>query len=262
MTDIQVAVLAIIQGITEFLPISSSGHLVLLPWVFKWNDPGLITDIAVHAGTVAAVIIYLWRDVLGMIGGLLGIRSCRAELRLLLHLCVATLPLVAAGAAMFMFFAEVMRNPAIIGWATIVFGILLYVVDRFCGTRRAIAKMTTGQALVIGLFQVLALIPGTSRSGITITAARLLGFDRTAAARFSMLLAIPAILAASVIAFQHLISSDTLHLHRDSIIAAAIAFVAALAAIHFLLRWVRKSSFAIFAAYRIILGLAIIYFFG
>ena len=262
MTDIQVAVLAIIQGITEFLPISSSGHLVLLPWVFKWNDPGLITDVAVHTGTVAAVIIYMWRDILGMIGGILGIRRFRAELRLLLHLCVATLPLVAAGTVIFMFFTAVLRNPAIIGWATIVFGILLYFVDRFCRTGRVIGKMTARQALVIGLFQVLALIPGTSRSGITITAARLLGFDRTAAARFSMLLAIPAIIAGSTIVFHHLISSDTLHLHRDSIVAAAITFAAALAAIHFLLRWVRKSSFAIFAAYRIVLGVAILYFFG
>ena len=179
-------ILALVQGITEFLPISSSGHLILVPHLTGQVDQGPIIDVAVHVGTLGSVVLYLWRDIARMLYGLGMAARGRADpgARLAFQLIVATLPLVAAGYAASRWLHVDLRSIAVIGWATLGFGILLWVVDRAGLTVRKIEHLGYGGALFIGASQVLALIPGTSRSGITMTAARMLGFERSEAARF------------------------------------------------------------------------------
>ena len=208
MTLIQLAVIALIQGITEFLPISSSGHLVLIPILTGWQDQGLVIDVAVHVGTLGAVMTYLWRDIWMMITGLLKPGNIRRNpgLRLIAQIIVATIPLAIVGAVVYQYLGDSLRSAAVVGWATLGFGVLLYLADRFTVTINRIEHMTWGRAFTIGIAQIFALIPGASRAGTTITMARCLGFERTEAARFSMLLSIPAILAAGSAATLDLIS--------------------------------------------------------
>ncbi len=255
----QLFVLAVVQGVTEFLPISSSAHLQLVPMVMQWNDQGLIIDIAVHAGTIGAVILYLWRDILGMLGGLLRFRARNNPgLDLVGRLVIATLPIIAAGAVVFSMKHEIPRSAEVIGWATILFGILLLIVDRLAPTRKTFQEMTWWHALVIGLLQIFALIPGASRAGVTITAARMLGLERTAAARFSMLLAIPTTLAASTIAVRHLYMTGSVSFQSDAAVAAGLAFAAGFTAILFMMTWIRRASFLPFVIYRLVLGVAVL----
>ncbi|MBT6206066.1 MAG: undecaprenyl-diphosphate phosphatase [Alphaproteobacteria bacterium] len=257
MTLLQLAVLAIVQGITEFLPISSSGHLILTSQVLGWPDQGLQIDIAVHAGTLLAVIVYFWRDIMRILTGLT--ETGRANTRpLAAMIIVATIPVGVAGFALHKFGQEGLRDPAVIAWATLGFGILLHVADRFGMTLRRMEHMSWGAAILIGFSQVLALIPGTSRSGITMTAARFMGFERDAAARFSMLLSIPVIAAATLLAGLDVHESGDLALTQATLIAAAMSFVSAMIAIWLLMAWLRRATFAPFVYYRIALGLGLL----
>jgi undecaprenyl-diphosphatase len=257
VTLLQLAVLALVQGITEFLPVSSSGHLILTSRVLGWQDQGLSIDIAVHAGTLLAVIVYLWRDILRILGGLT--ESGAANTRPLAGmLIVATIPVGLAGFALHEIGQESLRDPAIIAWATLGFGLLLFVADRFGMTLRRMEHMTWGSAVIIGLAQVLALIPGTSRSGITMTAARFMGFEREAAARFSLLLSIPVIAAAALLAGKDVYDSGDLALTQATLLAAAMAFVSAMAAIWLMMAWLRRATFTPFVVYRMILGLGLL----
>ena len=172
---LQLVVLAVVQGITEFLPISSQAHLVLVPAVTGWPDQGLAVDVAVHVGTLGAVMVYFRRDICRMVAG---IARRDDGGKLALQIIVATVPVVLAGAALFAFGAERLRGIAVIGWATLGFGVLLFAVDRASPALRRLEQMTLGPAALIGLAQVFALIPGASRSGVTMTAARALGFER------------------------------------------------------------------------------------
>ena len=257
MTLLQLAVIAILQGITEFLPISSSGHLRLVPLLTDWADQGLMIDIAVHVGTLLAVLVYLWRDVLTMLAGLIRIRSGMAHpgVRLIVYLAVATVPVAAAGYAITEYFgAEWRASLAVIAWATFGFGILLHLSDRIGLTVRRIEHLRLASALAIGLAQVLALVPGASRAGVTMTAARLLGYERREAARFSMLLSIPTIAAAGAFASRELLRSGDVVLQTSAVLAAGIAFVAALIAIAAMMGWLRRATFTPFVIYRLILG--------
>ncbi len=255
MSWFQLVVLAVVQGITEFLPISSQGHLVLVPAVAGWPDQGLAIDVAVHVGTLAAVMIYFRRDLCRMVAG---IARRDDGGKLALQITVATVPVVLAGVALFAFGAERLRSIEVIGWAMLGFGVLLYAVDRACPARRRLERMTLGPAVLIGLAQVLALIPGTSRSGITMTAARALGFERREAARFSMLMSIPVIIAAGTLQAVALYATGDAVLTGSAAITAAIAFVTALGAIGFLMRWLARASFTPFVAYRVVLGVALL----
>jgi undecaprenyl-diphosphatase len=254
---LQVTVLAIVQGITEFLPISSSGHLALVPVLTSWPDQGLAMDVAVHVGTLFAVVLYFWRDVASAALGtlqLIGGRSTPAS-RLAFYLIICTIPVVIAG--WFMSgsgYYKYLRSAEVIGWASIIFGVLLFVADRTGMTIRRMEHMTAVSALAIGLAQVLALIPGTSRAGITMTAARFLGFEPRAAAHFSMLMAIPVILAAGILEGRELYETGQLAINSDAVIAAALAFVTALASIAALMYWLRQAGFTLFVIYRIALG--------
>lgn len=255
------AVIALVQGITEFLPISSSGHLILLPALTGRADQGLLIDVAVHVGTLGAVLAYLWRDIGRMLKGLWrGLRG-RSDpgLTLALQLILATLPLVGAGYALSRYGGDLLRSAEVVAWATLGFGLLLWLADRAGMTIKRIEHMGYGAALFIGLSQVLALIPGTSRSGITMTAARLLGYERAEAARFSMLLAIPAITAAGGLAGFDLYKAGNAQLTLDAIIAAGLAFIAALIAIALMMSWLRRASFLPFVIYRILLGGGLLY---
>lgn len=260
MTLLHIVTVALVQGITEFLPISSQAHLILVPHVTGWCDQGLVVDIAVHAGTLLAVMTYFWRDCLGMIrgGGDLARGRMTPEGRLLAYILVASIPVLAVGGVLRMAFGFEIRSIAVIGWTTLGFGLALWAADRWNLRCRGLGHMNTGAALVIGLAQVAALLPGTSRSGVTMTAARMLGFERTDAARFSLLMAVPVILAAALLAGLEIARVGDPLLTASSVLAALLAFAAALAAIAGMMRWLRHASFAPFVVYRVVLGLALL----
>lgn len=253
-------VLAVIQGVTEFLPISSSAHLILAPLFLGWQDQGQIVDVAMHVGTLGAVLLYFWRDTLGLLTALvlwpLGRRGF--YLRLLGQLTLASLPVFAAGYFMNFYLGGGPRSVEIIAWMTIVFGLVLWLCDRIGLTIRRISHMDWPAALLIGLAQAVALVPGVSRSGITMSAARLLGFERREAARFSMLLSIPTIIGAGVLKGWDLHVSGDLALTQTVLWAALGAFVAALLAIHLLMGWLARATFTPFVIYRLLLGLALL----
>ena len=261
MAVLHIVVLALIQGITEFLPISSHAHLRLVHMVGDWPDPGLVIYVALHIGTLGAVLVYFWRDMLLILGGLA--RSVRARggagTRLLANLSVATIPVVVAGYFVFTYVSDGLFNAEVIAWATIAFAIFLYAADRLGMTIRRIEHMHLGSALAIGIVQVLALVPGTSRSGVTMTAARMLGFERREAARFSLLMSVPVILLSGALATREIYQRGDIGFGVDALIAAGLAFVAALAAIALLMRWLERMKFTPFVIYRLALGAGLLY---
>lgn len=262
LTLLQIVVLALVQGITEFLPVSSSGHLVLTPVIFGWPDQGLALDVAVHVGTFGAVVVYLWRENLMILRGLGRLATGRVDegARLAFMVVIASIPVMIAGYLVVQYAEDALRNPTIIGWAFIGFGILLYLCDRVGLKVRRIPHMTAGAALWIGIAQVLALIPGASRAGTTITMARLLGFERADAARFSMLLSIPAIVGAGFLLGRDVIASADPVLQANVLIAAGFAFIAALFAIIAMMHWLQRQTYTPFVVYRILVGIAILWF--
>lgn len=265
MTLTYLIVLALIQGITEFLPISSSAHLVLAPWFLEVADQGPVIDVAAHVGTLVAVMLYFRADVATMTMGALRLTGGNWDrgADLAAKVIVGSIPVIVAGyvvsEVVYRDNPEWLRSPAVIGWATLGFGIVLWFADRFFLSMRRIDHLTYVDAVVIGLAQALALIPGTSRSGITMTAARMLGFERGEAARFSLLLSIPAIAAGGTKATLDVVEAGDLALGVDALAVAGLSCAAALAAIHLMLRWLERSSFAPFVAYRVALGLALLY---
>lgn len=257
MTIEQIIVLAIVQGITEFLPISSSGHLILIPAFTGWPDQGVVTDVMVHVGSLFAVIAYFWRDVLKLIGG--GIDLLRLRIndnsRMAGYILLATIPAVLFGIFLNASgLGNSLRSVELVAWNAVIFGILLYAADVFGPHLKKMEDMKLAPALIIGVAQALALIPGTSRSGITMTAARLMGFDRPEAARFSFLLGIPAIAGAGAFVTLDFLESGQ-QIPPDAIWAAALTFLAALAAIALLMAMVKRVSFLIFMIYRLLLAL-------
>ena len=260
MSFLHIAVLALVQGITEFLPISSSGHLVLISVALKLPDQGLIMDVAVHVGAVCAVILYLWGDLWAILIGLGRAAKGRRDpgARMAGRIIIATLPLVAAGLGLNHYYPGGLRGLELIGWSTIVFGLLLLIADRIGLTLRRVEHLRYGDAIVIGLAQALALIPGTSRSGITMTAGRILGMERTDAARFSLLLSIPAISGAGALKGYELWRSGNAALTSDAVLAAALAFTVALIAITALMAWLRRATFTPFVVYRLFFGGAVL----
>ncbi|MBC6416460.1 MAG: undecaprenyl-diphosphate phosphatase [Rhodospirillales bacterium] len=270
------AILALVQGITEFLPISSSGHLGLT-WIgFHWAglvpaeleaSSELVLDIAVHLGTLGAVCLYCRRDLAAMAGAMmrpLAVRCSgnpmhwRPAARLCWLICLATLPILAAGYLAGEALPLLKGNLALIGWTTLGFGLLLWIADRNGMTGRKAAQLKLHHALFLGLAQCLALVPGTSRSGIVMTAGRFLGMGRQDAARFSMLMSIPTILAAGLYAAMQLKEEESADLGIDAAIAAGLAFAAALLAIALMMAWLRRASFLPFVLYRVLLGGAIL----
>jgi undecaprenyl-diphosphatase len=253
-------VLAIVQGITEFLPISSSAHLILVPALTGWADQGLAIDVAMHIGTLAAVMLYFRKDVARLFigAGHIAMRRDRDDARLTFQIILATIPVVVAGFLLKGTIATDWRSPVLITVTTALFGVVLWLADRRAsGSAGTVQELTWQEAVVIGLAQALALIPGVSRSGITITAALFLGMKRSEAARFSLLLSVPTTAAAGTLAAIELISSGDTSLQSDAVIAGVLAFASALAAIAALMAWLRRASFTPFVVYRLALAAAL-----
>lgn len=262
MDLLQIIVLAVVQGITEFLPISSSGHLILIPIFTGWPDQGVVTDVMVHVGSLFAVIVYFWRDVIRLIIGGVDLLRFRwnENSRLAAYILIGTIPAVLFGLILKKFdLLPSLRNFEVIGWTAIIYGILLYVTDRYGLRDRFIGDMRMSPAIIIGFAQALALIPGTSRSGITITAARALGYERSDAARFSFLLGIPAIAGAGLLTYLD-VHSQGLEIPVDALYAAGLTFFSAIAAIAFLMALVKRFSFLPYVIYRLILGVVLLGF--
>ncbi len=264
MTFLQIIVIALIQGITEFLPISSSGHLILVPALTGWPDQGVVTDMVTNLGTLAAVIVYFWRDVISMLRGAVDVlrRETTRESRLVLNVLIGTIPIIVVGVLMKVTGVDQhIRIATLVAVNAIVFGILLYAADAFGLMTRTAADMNWKTSLIIGAAQALSLSPGTSRSGITMTAARALGFVRPEAARFSFLLSIPANGAASVFVIGDALGSGQ-SISLAVMLTGVLTFFIALGTITLLMRMVRTVSFLPFAIYRVALGvilLALIY---
>lgn len=253
----QIVLLALIQGITEFLPISSSGHLSLVDELTGWADQGILMDIAVHAGTLGAVLLYFRRDVWAMTLGGVQLLSGRMtdDGRLALYIVAATIPVVICGYALLKSgYADQLRVIEVVAWANLVFAVILWLADRMGLTLRRLEHMNWSAALIIGFSQVLALIPGASRAGTTITAARLLGFEREDAARFSMLLSIPTILGATVASLLEVYARGDVSLGLDMGVAALLTLGTALLAIHVFLKMMTHMTLLPFVIYRLVLG--------
>jgi undecaprenyl-diphosphatase len=262
MTLFHLFIVAVIQGLTEFLPISSSGHLILLPELTGMADQGQVIDVAVHVGTLGAVVLYFWRDVRAAAIGLGHLATARrntGEARLALGLILATIPVILFGLALKLTgLDDSLRSMTVIGWTMLGFGLVLYWADQKGEEVLDAKTWTPRHALIMGLWQAIALIPGTSRSGITITAARYLGYERHDAARLSMLMSIPTILASGVLLGAEVIATADAEAARNGAIAAAMAFVAALASLTFMMRLLRSVSFTPYVIYRVILGIVLL----
>ena len=251
-------ILALIQGITEFLPISSSAHLILFPQLTGVEDQGLVIDVAVHLGTLLAVLVFFRADVWLILRGLPDlirgrIDSPGAKMGLLLF--IATIPVMALGLILKETgLMDAMRNITVIGWAMLLFGAVLYVADKRGAEHRVADGWTMRDAIIMGLWQAVALIPGTSRSGITITGARFLGFARHDAARLSMLMSIPTILASGGLTALDLIGNTDAQAVSDGAFAALLAFGAALVALSLMMRLLKSVSFTPYVIYRFVLG--------
>jgi len=262
MSDVQILVLAIVQGLTEFLPISSSGHLILSPYLFGFDDQGLAFDVAVHLGSLTAVLAYfrndVWKIATGWLRSLTPGGTGSVESRLGWAIIVGTLPVVFAGLALKSLVEGELRAPWVIAATTIVFGLLLGWADLRARRQREIGDITLRDALIIGASQVLALIPGTSRSGITMTAGLWLGLSRAAASRFSFLLAIPTILASSALVTRDLVQAESAVDWSALGSGVVLSGITAYLAIFFFLRFIERIGMWPFVIYRLLLGAVII----
>lgn len=263
MGPLQLLLIAIVQGITEFLPISSSGHLILIPFFTDFEDQGPLIDIAVHVGSLLAIIIYFWRDAIGLVrGGLanVGLAEDSHQKGLFRWIVVGTIPAVALGGAFYAFdVLDNFRSTTLVGINLIVFGILLGVADQMGRQEKTYEELTLKDAFLVGLAQAAALIPGTSRSGVTMTMARALGYKRVEAARFSFLLSMPAVAGAGIlIAFD--LAEATTQMQTEALIAGGLTFVAAFLTMAFLMNFLKKASMMVFVVYRVLLGAALLIF--
>ncbi|SHI38665.1 Undecaprenyl-diphosphatase [Shimia gijangensis] len=258
MSFFHILLVAIIQGLTEFLPVSSSGHLILLPNLTSLEDQGQAIDVAVHLGTLAAVVVYFWSDVRLAVGGLPRLVTGRVDTegsKLAFLLIMATIPVVVLGFILSVTgLSDAMRSITVIGWTMLGFGILLWWMDQKGSSDKSSGDWNLRDAMIMGFWQAVALIPGTSRSGITITGARALGYERSDAARLSMLMSIPTIIASGVLLGAKVAGNADLQTARDGAIAAGFSFVAALLALGLMMRLLRSVSFTPYVIYRIALG--------
>jgi undecaprenyl-diphosphatase len=260
VTVFHALVLGLIQGLSEFLPISSSAHLTLTPWLFHWEDPGLAFDVALHFGTLLAVLWYFRAEWMSLARAALRIVTHRridtSEERRVVFLIVATIPGAIAGLSLEKYAEHAFRDPRLIAVALIVMGVVLWAVDKYAKRDRAIDEMTYGDALVVGLAQMFAIIPGVSRSGATISAGRAVRLNRESAAIFSFLMSMPIIAAAATLKIPEVLKAEGLS--ATLIVGVLASALSGWAAIAILLRLVARRSYGIFAAYRVIVGLIVL----
>ena len=268
MEIIQSIILGIVQGLAEFLPISSSGHLVLVSNIFHWQDQGLAFDVALHLGTLIAVLIYFRKDWVEIIKNSYLVKNLRSlnfnikvrELKsdMLFIIIIATIPGVFIGLILNNYAATIFRNPLLIATTLSVGALFLFYADRIGFKKKDISELTLKMGIIIGLFQAFAIIPGVSRSGITITIALLLGFSRTSSARFSFLLSTPIILGAGIMEFPNLLASG---LDINILTGILTATISGYLAIKYMLKYLENKSYNIFVGYRIVLAILIIILF-
>ena len=262
MDPLNILLLSFVQGLTEFLPISSSAHLILLPRIFGFRDQGLAFDVSVHLGSLLAVVIYFRLEIAMILRDFLksltpgGTRTENSRMAWMIIL--ATVPIVFIGAAFKSIVETDLRSVTVIAAATILFGLLLYWFDLKGGKTRDEYSIRGRDAIIIGLFQTLAIIPGTSRSGITITAGLMLGLTREAASRFSFLLAIPTILMSGGLVTLDLIKAEAPVNWNELLLGAALSFVSAYLCIHFFLKLIERVGMLPFVIYRLILGILLL----
>lgn len=261
MTIFQAILLGVVQGVTEFLPVSSSAHLILVPQLLGWEDQGLDFDVMVHIATLLAIIWVLKDDIWGMLSSMLSKRADDTGM-LGWKIVLATLPIAFAGLLITDNFLSIIRTTQVVGIALIFWGVVLFFADRYAKKNaraiRSVEKTGWRAAILVGFFQIMALIPGTSRSGATMTGALFAGLDRKTAAKFSFLLAIPAISGAGIF-----IALDAVQTGFDTpaiplLFGFISAFISGIIAIRFLLSFLERASFAPFAIYRILLGVIIL----
>ena len=255
MDIIQAIILAVVQGLTELLPVSSSAHLFLIPWFFDWNNIPESFDVALHFGTLLAIGIFFFKDWINLIIG--GFKTAvkkekSTEGRLFWYIVLATIPGGIIGFILDKYAQDILTNPLIIAIALIVMGILLYIVDKCMEVKTKYEDLTLKQTFLIGLSQALAFIPGVSRSGVTMTTARLLGIERASAAKFSFMLSAPIVLGATLYKLKDFVFDIPF------VVGVLVSFVVGLIVIKFLLQYLQKGSFKVFAIYRVILGIAVL----
>jgi len=260
MTVFQALVLGILQGLAEFLPISSSAHLALAPWILGWPEPGLAVDVALHVGTLVAVLVYFRDEWIKLtIAAFEIVRTQRVqsvEQRRVVYLVIATIPGAIAGILLNDYAESTFRSPALIASALAVMGVVLWFVDRIRPANRPLESIGWSDAILIGLAQAAALLPGVSRSGATITAGRSLALDRASAATFSFLMSMPIIAAAAIFKVPHLlkVGGATMPLLVGVLASASSGWLA----IAIVMRYVRTHSYGVFAVYRVVVGLAVL----
>jgi undecaprenyl-diphosphatase len=260
MTIIQALVLGVLQGLAEFLPISSSAHLALAPWLFGWPEPGLAFDVALHVGTLVAVLVYFRVEWLRLISATWRIVRTRRveteEQRRVVFLIIATIPGAIGGMLLNEYAETTFRAPALIASALMIMGLILWMVDRAAPQARTLGEMRWYEALLIGVAQVVALLPGVSRSGATMTAGRGTSFDRQSAATFSFLMSMPIIAAAAVFKVPHALREHGLSMPlMVGVLASAVSGWLAISA---LLHYVSRRSYGVFALYRVVLGAVVL----
>lgn len=252
-------VLGVLQGLTEFLPISSSAHLAIFPKLFGWEDPGAAYTAVVQIGTELAVVLYFWRDIWTIATGWLrGVVKAEArdtlEWRMGWFVIVGSVPIVILGLLLQDLIDSEFRNLWVIGTTLIVLGVVLGIAERVGRKTRPIESLTWGHAVLFGLAQAAALVPGVSRSGATISMGLFLGYERAAATRYAFLLAIPAVVGAGLFSLKDIPGGENEYGTVPTLVGTVVSFVVGLAVIHWLLRYVSTRSYAPFVAYRIALG--------
>jgi len=260
MFELQYFLIGLIQGVTEFLPISSSGHLVIFAELAKWEDQGLFTDIAVHFGTLFAVFFYMRKEIKFLISNILAMQILKD--RIVLKIIVATLPAIIVGFFIYDLINIFFRNIEVMAISSIVFALILFISDKAkIDEKKNWHNISFKESFLIGLWQVLAFIPGASRTGVTITGARFLNFNRTDATKFSMLLSIPIILASlSLSLLDYYIADEPILNFYSSVFAAFVAFITALLSITLMMKIIKIANFNVFIIYRILLGVLILMF--
>ena len=248
---IEILILSLVQGITEFLPVSSSSHLIIISEFISFEDKGLSIDVSLHIGSFIAVITYFHKDIFNFI----------ENKQLFLKIIFSSFPLILVGYFLIQTnLIQELRSIKIIGWMTLVFGILLYISDKFKLEKNIDKNLNYKSAIIIGLFQILSLIPGVSRSGISITAARLLNFKRYDSAKISFLLSIPTLGAISIFGIKNIILSNDLFFSTLNLFSILLSFLISLVTIKYFLDFIKKFSLNFFVLYRISLGIVLLYF--
>lgn len=267
IAPVQIITLSLVQGITEFMPISSSAHLLMISKILGWQDQGLIMDVAVHLGSLVAAILYFFSDVVSALRGSIDFVTSKKNKRrkLFLAIVISTLPIVLVGyflkdTAMTTFRTHNMI--VTVAWASILFGALLWLVDIFAKAKKGGDTISKGQALFLGCLQILALVPGVSRSGIYMTGARMLGIKRTESVRISTLFGLPVLFAASALVAIELYNARDIALTTQAGVATLISFCASMASIRFMMLWFKKSTMTPFAIYRIFFGITLLLYFA